>query len=94
MVLYSLHAYDTETYWGTDGDDHIADGILYTTFEKACSAMEKRIQEYMQERGRDEVFQPPNREKAKEQMKWERFVKYYRDYSGFLWVIQKWEICE
>ena len=97
-VLYSIHAYDTN-YMCHQGDDKINTGILYTTFEKACDAIEKKIDFYIEywnnhESSSPEEFEPPNREEMKKKMEVCIELKYYKCHSAWIWVIRKWEVCE
>ena len=90
--FYSIHAYDQESNYNS-GEDKINNGKLYTTFEKACEEIEKRIHRHIDEFHRvftnKIVFQPPDREK----MRGFKYVHYYETpLTGWLWVIQKWEV--
>ncbi len=94
-TFYSIHAYDQESTRHR-GDDRINDGKLYTTFEKACDAIEKAIEDYIEhwnnhESDTPEEFEPPNREEMETTR---RYVHYYECNSGWLWVIRKWKVVE
>ena len=96
--FYSIHAYDQESNYNS-GEDKINNGKLYTTFEKACEEIERKIQDYMDEFHRvftnKLVFQPPDREKIKTRMRMWKYVHYYEiPLTGWLWVISKWEVEE
>ncbi len=87
-TFYSIHAYDQDT-----GEDRINSGKLYTSFEKACEEIEKRIQahiDYFNSEEEEEVFRAPNREEMKRKMT--KYVHYYETNAGWLWVISKWEV--
>lgn len=91
-TYYSIHAYDQDSH-SQCGEDRIDDGKLYTTFEKACDVIETEIQahiEYFNSSEEEETFQPPNREKMKQNMG--RYAHYYESRAGWLWVISKWEV--
>jgi len=81
-TFYSIHAYDQESKYFS-GEDRIKNGKLYTTFEKACEEIERRIQshiEFFNSWEENEVFQPPNREEMKGKMG--KFVNYYESIAG------------
>lgn len=91
-TFYSIHAYDQESKYYA-GEDRINDGKLYTTFERACEVIERKIQahiEYFNSSEEEQVFQPPNREEMKRKMG--KYVHYYETLTGWLWVISKWEV--
>ncbi len=93
-TFYSIHAYDRESKYYA-GEDRINDGKLYTTFEKACDVIERKIQaqiEYFNCEEENEVFQPPNREEMKKRMGGFKYVNYYETNVGWIWVISKWEV--
>jgi hypothetical protein len=93
-TFYSIHAYDQESKYYS-GEDRVDNGKLYTTFEKACEEIEKRIQshiEFFNSGEENEVFQPPNREEMKKVMEKRKFVHYYETNACWLWVISKWEV--
>lgn len=88
-TFYSIHAYDQ------DEEDRIKDGKLYTTFEKACDVIERKIQahiEYFNGSEQEQVFEPPNREEMKRKMG--KYVHYYKTMAGWSWVISKWDVVE
>lgn len=89
-TFYSIHAYDQDT-----GEDRINSGKLYTSFEKACEEIEKRIQahiDYFNSEEEEEVFRAPNREEMKRKMT--KYVHYYETGTLWLWVISKWEVVD
>jgi hypothetical protein len=95
-TFYSIHAYDQESKYFR-GEDRINDGKLYTTFEKACDMIERKIQshiEFFNSGEENQVFQPPNREEMKKRMGGFKYVHYYETMAGWLWVIQKWDVEE
>lgn len=95
-TFYSIHAYDQESRYHA-GEDRINDGKLYTTFEKACEEIEKRIQahiEYFNSEEENEVFYPPNREDKEKYISKRPYVHYYESIAGWLWVIKKWEVVD
>lgn len=95
-TFYSIHAYDQESKYYA-GEDRVNDGILYTTFEKACDVIERKIQahiEYFNSEEEVEVFRPPNREEMRHKMGKGKYVHYYETSVLWLWVISKWEVVE
>ena len=95
-TFYSIHAYDQESKYFS-GEDRINDGKLYTTFEKACDMIERKIQshiEFFNSGEENQVFQPPNREEMRKRMGGFKYVHYYETMAGWLWVISKWEVVE
>jgi hypothetical protein len=97
-TFYSIHVYDQESTRHI-GEDRINDGKLYTTFEKACDAIEKAIGDYIEywnnhESDTPEEFTPPNREKMEKAFVGFKYVHYYECNSGWLWVIRKMTVVE
>lgn len=104
-TFYSIHVYDQNA---TDevNQDRINNKKLYTTFEKACDDMDKKIKWHIDywndhdddgenfERPTRHVFEQPNREEKKEEISKSTYVHYYQCESGWLWVICKWEVVE
>lgn len=84
-TFYSIHAYDQNT---CDGDDLLNTKVLYSTFEKACDAIEKEIQL------RTEKFEPPNFMDLMRQINMGRYVHYYETEDGTLFVINKWNVAD
>ena len=80
-TFYTIHA--TSQEWEEEMTDTYD---LYTTFEKACDAMDKLVQEYVDNynnevrRAYDEeiVFEKPDRAALAEHLKTWRSVRYYR----------------
>ena len=67
---------------------------LYTTFEKACDAIEKEIHAYIDNYNcrRDDpiVFEPPKREDMFDHIRNRHYVHYYELHElGYLFVIVK-----
>ncbi len=96
-TFYSIHAYNPESR--NPGEDKIHDGILYTTFEKACEAINKKIDFYIEywnnhESDTPEEFKVPNVEEMKKDIEKRKYVNYYECDSGWVWVIRKWEVEE
>lgn len=93
-TFYSIRAYDQESRYHA-GEDRINNGKLYTTFDKACEEIEKKIQDhikYFNSAGENEVFRAPNRENMKERLGKHTDVHYYETDVLWLWVISKWEV--
>lgn len=76
-TFYSIHAFDEDDM---DNDSGYFD--LYSTFDKACDAMDKKILEMLKEYDRvvisDFVFDPPDREELKKEIEKNNWVRYYR----------------
>ena len=76
-TFYSIHAFREE-----DADFEDEDGFfaLYSTFEKACDAMDKKILDYIARMDRvvisDLVFDPPDREPLRKEMETKDWVRY------------------
>lgn len=70
-TFYSIHAFDEDDM---DNDSGYFD--LYSTFDKACDAMDKKILEMLKEYDKvvisDFVFDPPDREELKR--RWKRRI--------------------
>lgn len=97
-TLYSINAYDQESRYHA-GEDRIDDTKLYTTFEKACEEIERKIQahiEYFNTEDEIEVFRPPNREEMKKKIDTSKnkYVHYYESSVLWLWVVKKWEVVD
>ena len=90
-TFYSIHAYDQQSRYDA-GEDRIKDGKLYTTFDKACTAIEKKIQDHINSEEENEVFRAPNREDMERKMGKYKYVHYYETDTLWLWVISKWEV--
>ena len=95
-TFYSIHAYDQESRYNA-GEDRINNGKLYTTFDKACEEIEKRIQahiKYFNSEEYNEVFRGPNREEMERKLGKHIDVHYYETDTLWLWVISKWDVEE
>jgi hypothetical protein len=77
-TFYTIHAYDQES---GRGDDLIEYQYLYTTFDKACDAIEEEIH--------DENFRRPDRTKMWEYLETHNYIHYYEDQHGVLFVVAK-----
>lgn len=77
-TFYTIHAYDQES---GRGDDLIEYQYLYTTFDKACDAIECEIH--------DKNFERPDRTEMSQYLKTRNYVHYYEDEHGVLFVIGK-----
>ncbi len=74
-TFYSIHAYNPESR--NPGEDKIHDGILYTTFEKACDAMNKMILDYIAQMDWIVVFDEPDREPLRKEIEMQEWTRYY-----------------
>lgn len=97
-TFYAIHAYDQESKYHSD-EDKIDNQKLYTTFEKACDAIEKKIGDYIEywnnhESDTPEEFEPPNREDKAKYIAKRPYVHYHECNSGWLWVISKMTVEE
>jgi hypothetical protein len=77
-TFYTIHAYDLESIRGVDLIEY---QYLYTTFDRACDAIEYEIH--------DEDFQRPDRTKMSQQVESHNYVHYYEDKHGILFVVAK-----
>lgn len=75
-TFYSVHIFEDSDY-----DNDIGYFKLYTTFEKACDAMDKKILDYIARMDRvvisDLVFDAPDREPLRKEMETRDWVRYY-----------------
>ena len=92
-VFYSIHAYDQESRYRA-AEDRIDNGILYTTFEQACDAIEKKIQAHIDDVKMLEVYVQPNREEKKKEIDDKSYVHYYESVLLRLFVIRNWKVAE
>ena len=95
-TFYSIHAYEQESRYNA-GEDRINDGNLYTTFDKACEEIEKKIQDhikYFNDSDGEEVFRAPNREEMERKIGKGKYVHYYETDTIWLFVIQVWHVAD
>lgn len=70
MEFYTIGIYNQDTATGVNEE---TSNFLYSTFEKACDAIEKIIQTYK----KGWSFVPPNREEMKKKIENRSYVHYY-----------------
>lgn len=97
-TFYKIEAYDQD---GRDSEDVLNSYNLYTTFEKACDAIDIEIQTlvntynlYVTEY-EPIVYTPPNRESINKN--WNRYLHYYElafPDACYLFVINKLTVVE
>jgi hypothetical protein len=87
-TFYSIHAYDKDSRYHA-GEDMVDNGKLYTSFERACDEIEKRIRIHVES---SEEFEPPDREELRRNVDTYIHWPYSPLGAGRLWVISKWEV--
>jgi hypothetical protein len=81
FTLQMAHFYSIHIFEDSDYDNDIGYFKLYTTFEKACDAMDKMILEYIARLDpvvmSDFVFDEPDREPLRKEIETRDWVRYY-----------------
>lgn len=88
-TFYMIHCYDQNT---AHGDDLINNYKLYTTFEKAADALDRYIQQQIDDYDEaSEVFEKPKVTSMNENRK---YCHYYETMSGHLFTITRVIVAE